>query len=127
MKHETLREAIIAEINEMTAAELVDLNNTYCDSAHYFDNHVYSNDELFFEMLSWDGLRIAQAITYGDYHYAHNWVTFNGYGNFQSYEFFRVENLVELVPAIADYIIDNYNDFEHLFTEDIFNLINEAQ
>ena len=125
MKHEALIQTIIDEINAMTEAELIELNNVYCDSANYPDKHIYNNDEEFFEMLGWSGLRVAQSVFYGDYNYSHAWVTFDGYGNLQSYHFFTTNELVDLVPTMAEYISDNFNDFEHLFSADIFNLIND--
>lgn len=125
MKQETLIQTIIDEINAMTEAELIELNNVYCDSCNMPDNHIYSNDEEFFEMLCWSGLRVAQSVFYGDYNYSHAWVTFDGYGNLQSYHFFTTEQLVDLVPTMAEYVADNFNDFEHLFSADIFNLIND--
>ena len=127
MKQETLIETIIAEINAMTESELIELNNVYCDSASYPDNHIYNNDEDFFDMLGWSGLRVAQSVFYGDYNYSHAWVTFDGYGNLQSYHFFTVDKLVDFVPTMAEYIAENFNEFEQLFifSSDIFNLIND--
>ena len=120
-----LTQTIIAEINDMNEAQLIELNNTYCDSCNMPDNLIYSNDEEFFEMLDWSGLRVAQATFYGDYNYSHDWVTFNGYGNFQSYHYFTTDQLVDLVSTIAEYITENYNDFSHLFSINVDQLINE--
>jgi predicted ATPase len=66
-------------------------------------------------MLGWSGLRVAQAVFYGDYNYSHNWVTFNGYGNFQTYNFFTADNLIESVENMAITISENADDFEFLF------------
>lgn len=122
MKQETLIETIISEINAMTEAELIELNNVYCDSASYPDNHIYSNDEEFFDMLGWSGLRVAQSVFYGNYNYSHAWVTFDGYGNLQSYHFFTTQQLVDLVSTMAEYIADNSEDFQFLFNLDLESL-----
>lgn len=98
-------------INNMNEAELVQLNNIYCESINDMDSIVYSNDEEFFELINFSGLRVAQATFYGDYNYSHNWVTFDGYGNFKSYAIFTTDCLIELVSVIAEYISDNQNDF----------------
>ena len=120
-----LTETIIAEINDMNEAQLIELNNSYCESINDFDSIVYPNEEEFFETLNWPGLRVAQAVFYGDYNYSHDWVTFDGYGNFKSYHYFTTDNLVDIVSTIADYITENYNDFSHLFSINVDQLINE--
>jgi hypothetical protein len=122
---EALTNLIIAEINEMNENQLIELHNTYCDFCNYSDSHIYSNDEDFFENLGWSGLRVAQAVFYGDYNYSHNWVTFNGYGNFQTYNFFTADNLIESVKNMAEHIADNYNDFSHLFSSEVDQLAYE--
>lgn len=122
MKQETLIQTIIDEINAMTESELIELNNVYCDSCNMPDNHIYNNDEDFFSMLGWSGLRVAQSVFYGDYNYSHAWVTFDGYGNLQSYHFFTTEQLVDLVPTMAQYIADNSEEFQFLFNLDLESL-----
>ena len=42
-------EQIINLINEMDNSDLVQLNNEYCQSAHYFDSEIFENDEDFFQ------------------------------------------------------------------------------
>jgi hypothetical protein len=122
MKQEEIYETIIAEINAMTESELIELNNVYCDFCNYSDCHIYNNDGDFFEMLGWSGLRVAQAVFYGDYNYSHNWVTFNGYGNLQTYNFFNADNLIESVENMATTISDNINDFQFLFNANLESL-----
>lgn len=120
-----LTQTIIAEINDMNEAQLIELNNSYCESTNSLDGIIYLNEEEFFETLNWPGLRVAQATFYGDYNYSHDWVTFNGYGNFQSYQYITTDQLFDLVSTIAEYIIENYNDFSHLFSINVDQLINE--
>lgn len=117
--------AIIEAIHKMDELELVELNNLYAlEIQNNPDGEVFANDEEFFNMLGWDGLRVAQAIHFGDYNYSHEWVTFDGYANFKSYSFFRVDDLCELVETIAESITENYNIFAHLFSKEIDELIN---
>lgn len=103
--------AITDIINNMSEAELVQLNNVYCEAINDMDSIVYSNDEEFFELINFSGLRVAQATFYGDYNYSHDWVTFDGYGNFKSYAIFTTDCLIELVSVIAEYISGNQDDF----------------
>lgn len=98
-------------INNMSEAELVQLNNLYCESINDYDSIVYSNDEEFFELINFSGLRVAQATFYGNYNYSHDWVTFDGYGNFKSYAIFTTDCLVELVSVIVERITENEYDF----------------
>ena len=120
-----LTQTIIDEIYSMNENELIELNNIYCESCNYADSHIYSNDEEFFEMLGWSGLRVAQAVFYGDYNYTHEWITFNGYGNFETYAYFTTDNLIDLVETISQYVTENYNEFSHLFSINVDQLINE--
>jgi hypothetical protein len=122
---EALTNLILAEINDLNESDLILLNNLYCDSINAPDSIIYYNGEEFFDMLGWSGLRVAQATFYGDYNYSHNWVTFDGYGNFKSYQYFSVESLVELPKVMAEYIADNYNEFESLFSSEVDKLAYE--
>lgn len=120
--------AIIEEINKMDELELIELNNIYAlEIQNNPDGEVFANDDDFYDMLGWGGLRVAQAIHFGDYNYSHEWVTFDGYGNFKSYSFFRVDDLCELVETIAESIAENYNIFEHLFSKEIDELIKNEE
>lgn len=103
--------AIIEIINNMSEAELVQLNNVYCESINDTDSIVYGNDEEFFELINFSGLRVAQAIFYGEYNYSHDWVTFDGYGNFKSYDRFETYCLTDFVGTIAEYITQNPREF----------------
>jgi hypothetical protein len=117
----TVKEQIIELINNMTQSELVELNNTYAQSCNMYDSEIFSNDEEFFSMFypnAGDGLKVAQAVFYGDYNYSHDWVAFNGYGNLQSYGYITTDELCELVPTIAEYIEENPNDFSSLINID---------
>lgn len=106
---------ILNAINSMNENELVELNNRYCDVMNYSDDTVFSNDEDFFNMFGWDGLTVAQKTFYGDYNYSHDWVTFDGYGNFKSYFCFTTDELCELPETMAEYIAEQFGEFEDLF------------
>jgi hypothetical protein len=106
--------------------QLLELNNAYCEAINNMDNQIFSNDEDFFEMFfpnAGDGLRVAQAVFYGDYKYSHDYVMFDGYGNLQSYDYISAKELCELPEVMAEYIAENFNEFTHL---DLFSDIEEA-
>ncbi len=120
-KQQTI-EQVINLINEMDSSELVQLNNEYCQSANYYDSEIYENDEDFFAtFFANDTLRAIQATQFGDYRYHDNWVSFNGYGNLNSFNAV-IDNLCELIPTMADYIIENYEDFSQFDEIDFYNI-----
>ena len=107
---------IIETINAMDASELIQLNNEYCMSINAPDSEIYTNDEEFFITFFSDSpMRLAQAICYGDYHYYHEFVRFNGYGNLETFQNMTTDQLCELVPTMAEYIAENFYEFEYLF------------
>lgn len=116
----TTKQKVIELINSMDNGELINLNNEYCQSAHYFDSEIYENDEDFFAtFFANDTLRAIQATQFGDYRYHDNWVTFNGYGNLDSFNAV-IDNLCESIETMAEYIIYNSEDFSQ-FDEIDFN------
>jgi hypothetical protein len=117
-------EQIINLINEMDNSELVQLNNEYCQSAQIYDSEIFENDDDFFETFFGNQtLKAIQATQYGDYRYHDNWVTFNGYANLDSFNAV-IDNLCELIPTMAEYIVYNYADFSQ-FDEIDFNNIED--
>lgn len=119
MNKEKFVAAIIEEINGFNSNEIVDLNNIYCDENGYDDSRLYSNDEDFFEMSFGNKVMDAvRAVTYGEYNYTHDWVKFNGYGNLESMNYVGVDDLPESVETIAEYVAENFRDFDHLFSVD---------
>jgi len=115
------KQNIIDQIENFTSSELVELNNAYCQSCNIPDSEVYANDEEFFEIFypnAGDGLKVAQAVHFGDYNYSHDWVRFNGYGNLETIYSFGTEDLCELVSVIAERIIECPEDFDNIFDLD---------
>jgi hypothetical protein len=114
--NEIIVSQIIETINAMDESELVHLNNEYCQSINAPDSEIFSNDEDFFITFFSDSpIRLAQAICYGDYHYYDNYVIFNGYGNLETFNNMTTDQLCELVPTMAEYIAENFYEFQYLF------------
>ena len=112
MNTQTTIQQITDIINDMNEAELIQLNNEYCDAANYRDNEIYDNDEHFFATyFENDTIGAVRAVSYGNYNYSHNFVKFNGYGNLESFSYFSTNDLCENVETMAEYIADNLQDF----------------
>lgn len=115
---------IIDLINGMDDNELVILNNEYCQSANIYDSEIFENDDDFFQIFFENNtLRAIQATQFGDYRYHDNWVTFNGYANLDSFNCV-INNLVELIPVMAEYIFDTFQDFSQFDEIDFHNIEN---
>jgi hypothetical protein len=113
---EIIVSSIIETINAMDENELVQLNNEYCQSINATDSEIFGNDEDFFDnFFSNSPMRLAQAVYYGDYHYYHEFVRFNGYGNLETFQNMTTDQLCERVPTMAEYIAENFYEFEYLF------------
>lgn len=96
----------------MDRNELVSLNNAYC-RAIGSEGEVYENDEdffnTFFEGKPFEAVRAAH---YGEYKYSDDYVRFNGYANLESFQYFSVEDLEEYPANIAEYAIENRDEFD---------------
>jgi hypothetical protein len=106
---------IIRLINEMNEDQLIELNNLYCQSIGDMDSEVFLLDEEFFEVMGFSPLEAIQKAHYGDFNYSHKYVTFDGYANFKTFDYFETSDLCELVETMAEYISENFEEFEHLF------------
>ena len=111
--------SIVDQINNLDNENLIRLNNKYCQEANYSDNEIYGNDEDFFEtFFSNNVIDAVRAATYGEYNFSDNYVKFNGYGNLESFNYFGTDDLVESVYTIAEFILENENDFDGLIDLD---------
>jgi hypothetical protein len=128
MNTTTTTQQVIDIINDMNEAELVQLNNEYCQSAQYNDNEIFTNDDDFFAtFFDGDTIGAVRAVSYGDYNYSHNYVKFNGYGNLESFSYFRVDDLCENVETMAEYIAENLHDFYQFDIEEVEEVEEETE
>lgn len=73
------------QIEQLSDSDLLQVWQLVCDLFNYHDDHIYNNDEEFFnEIWNPKPIEVARSCTYGDYHYNHNYVRFDGYGNLES-------------------------------------------
>ena len=109
------KQAIISKIKAMSSDQLVELNNLLVEDANWTDNGIYSNDEEFFETFFIKSSEAVRACHFGDYRWNDNLVKFNGYGNLDSFNLMTVDKLPDLVENVVDIVIDNFENYEHLF------------
>lgn len=100
-------------IENMDSHEIMALNNRLCEELNYHDNHIYSNDDEFLEMF--DKITLVQRVCYGDYNYNHDFVWFDGYGNFISSNYLNSGTLPDLLENMVNEIHDNFETYEDLF------------
>lgn len=105
---------IVDLLNDATDNVLVTVNNIYCQELGY-DDEIHSNDERFLsETFGSDVDKAVRAVYFGKYEYNDNWVKFNGYGNLETLSDIGVNDLVESVETIAEYIFENQELFNHV-------------
>ena len=111
--------SIVDQINNLDTEDLIRLHNSYCQEANYSDNEIYGNDEDFFEtFFSNNVIDAVRSATYGEYNFSDKYVKFDGYGNLESFHYFGTDDLVESVDTIAEFILENENDFDGLIDLD---------
>lgn len=126
---ENLKNQIVAEINAMSLSDLIQLNNIYCrEIIGDMEGEIFDNDEdFFYNFFENSVISAVQCVCHGDYRYSDNLVKFNGYGNLESFNFFGINELCELPETMAQEIINNYDEFEFLFSVQIDELIKQIE
>jgi hypothetical protein len=109
------KEQIKDAIKDMTDHDIMELNNVFCELENYVDNHIYINDEDFFNTFFQERIDIARAISYGDYRFSDEYVRFDGYGNLESIIFLDLNDLADSVENVATCVEENFKYFKHLF------------
>jgi hypothetical protein len=108
---------IIEQIKNLNCDELMQLNNYYCEENNYNDSNIFNNDEEFLKLFFEND--VARAVSFGDFNYNHDYVKFNGYGNLKSFYSLDCDDLVETLETIAQFAIDNDDDFGGLLDLDV--------
>ena len=125
---ENLKKQIVNEINEMSQSDLITLNNIYAREVQFSQDEIFENDEEFFNIFFENNVISAvQCVFYGDYRYSDNLVKFNGYGNLESFNYMSQNNLCELPETMAEDIINKFNEFEYLFSNELTEQINQYE
>jgi hypothetical protein len=126
---ENLKKQIVTEIDAMSQSDLITLNNIFAREIQgNYDNEIFNNDEEFFYTFFENSVISAvQCVCYGDYRYSDNYVKFNGYGNLESFNYMSHSQLCELPETMAEDIINKFEEFEYLFSNELSEQINKYE
>lgn len=109
------QDQIIELLETLDSDEIMQVNNIYCQENNYPDDEIYYNDEEFFSMFFLDNvIEAVRVVSYGNYNYHHKYVSFNGNGNLDSYDYLDTNNLVDTVVRVATHIAENEELYDFL-------------
>ena len=118
----TKTEMIKDLLENMSESQLYIISNEYFDKTNYYDDRIYDMDEFDEIMSGMSPSDIATKIFYGDFRPNDNYFKFDGYANLESFDY--ISDKVDL-EEIADYIIDNDQDFDNSDIREILDKENE--
>ena len=118
----TKTEMIKDLLENMSESKLYTIANEYFDKTEYYDDTIYDMDECDEIMSVMSPSDIALKIFYGDFRPNDHYFKFDGCANFQSFDYISDEVDLE---EIADYIIDNDEDFDNSDIREILDEKNE--
>lgn len=96
--------------NDMSDSHLLFIYNEYLNKTNYYDDRIYDMNEFDEIMFGMSPSDIALKIFYGDFRPNDHYFKFDGYDNLQSFDYISDEVDLE---EIADYIVDNDEDFDN--------------
>lgn len=120
--NKTRLDAIIEVLDEQTTEELIAIHNRYCDETNNLDNEIFDMemfDEICVGMTPTD---IANRIFYGDFKIRDDYFRFNGYANFESFNYADDERSGIYTSDIARWIDENE---DALGSDDVQDLLDE--
>ena len=115
----TKTEMIKDLFENMNESQLYTIANEYFDKTNYYDDRIYDMEEFDEIMSGMSPSDIALKIFYGDFRPNDHYFKFDGCANFQSFDYISDEVDLE---EIADYIVDNDEDFDN---SDIREILDE--
>ena len=111
-------------LENMSESQLYIIVNEYFDKTNYYDDRIYDMDEFDEIMSGMSPSDIATKIFYGDFRPNDNYFKFDGYANLESFDYISDEVDLE---EIADYIVDNDEDFDDSDIREILDEENEEE
>lgn len=120
----TKTEMIKDLLENMSESQLYIIANEYSDKTNYYDDRIYDMDEFDEIMSGMSPSDIATKIFYGDFRPNDNYFKFDGYANLESFDYISDEVDLE---EIADYIVDNDEDFDDSDIREILDEENEEE
>ena len=111
---------IVQQIENLREDELVELNNEYCYRLGE-KGVIYPNDQEFFEIFfSKTGpYDLLMELSRGEYDVNQSWVMIDGSNQVVSFDDFDVDYLLVSAEVIAEYALENDDDFGGLLDLDV--------
>ena len=111
-------------LENMSESQLYTIANEYFDKTGYYDDRIYDMDEFDEIMSGMSPSDIATKIFYGDFRPNDNYFKYNVDANLESCDYISYEVDLE---EIADYIVDNDEDFDNSDIREILDEENEEE
>ena len=118
-RYETIREALEA----MSAQEIINIHNAYCEATNTTNYYIYAMDDFDEIMEGLTPTDIAWRIYCGDFNPNREYFWFNGYANLESSDY--APDII-FIDDIARYIDEEDDDLQSLTIEEILEDYNEA-
>ena len=115
------REEVLEMLRDMDNWELIEIHNAYCEKVNYTDDMIYDMSMLNEFYHGKDPLDILLDAYNGAFNPNDDWFRWNGYGNLESTDR-PVDDWIE-IDDIADYIVENDEDFGNTDIRDLMDEI----
>lgn len=120
-----MEEKIRELIDGMGNEDLRNLWNEYCDSANRMDDWIYDMSEFDEQCSGMTPTKVVQSVLCGDFRTNDNYFCYNGYANFESFDFVADgKNSPFYIDELIDYIIENEDS---LMNDDIAEILAEEE
>ena len=118
-----MEERIKEIIEEMGNEDVRNLWNEYCSNDNRMDDWIYDMSEFDEQCSGMTPTEVGQSIWYGDFRINDSYFCYNGYENFDSFDFIvNEENSPFYIDELVNYIIENEDS---LMNDDIAEILAE--
>ena len=108
---------IIDALENLSAEEIIDIWNTYCDENNYVEDYIHYNNaeeiELLYGGSPWDLLNAL-----GDYSTNDDYFSIDGYGFLNSFNWLSEADCPYDIDALANWLVDNSQYWDELGIEE---------
>lgn len=120
-----MEEKIRELIEEMENEDARNLWNEYCSNGNRMDDWIYDMSEFDEQCYGMTPTEVTQSVLCGDFRINDNYFCYNGYANFDSFDFVADgENSPFYIDELIDYIIENEDS---LMNDDIAEILAEEE
>lgn len=111
-KEKRLYDRIVETIENMSDSEQVELWREYCETVNYFDDIIYSMDEIDELLYGQKPSEILSSVS-SSFNYFDNWFFYNGYGHICSCSYPNADNSPFNSSDIASEVCDRNDSFHN--------------